>query len=710
MELLSNGWNVLLIILGFGLLIFVHELGHFLAARWAGIRCESFAIGMGPSILAFRPGVGWVLGSTDPRCVSKFGKHALDMSDDELKANGVGETEYSVRALPLGGFVRMLGQDDMNPSEVTQQARSYSRVAIWKRMIVVSAGVTANLITAIALFIIAFMVGVQFEGPVVGGVLPGSPAATAIATNAAAAGVTAPGLQVGDKILRIDDDKILTFADVQIAGAMARPGTSYDLVVERPGVTLPIEFSIEPKFVKAFGMPAFGVDPSHTTTLNSPTSTQDREEIRAQLEALGVPASVTPGSNITALDGKPVDNLGQVSDAFQASSGKPVSTQWTTADGQTVTANLNPLPSLQLLFGPRAGSGKDAKDRNFNVGLLGLVPLVQVGSVMSGSPNDGVLQPGDVILRFGSTIAPTNVTLSEIAQKHKGKKVTLQLQRGPSAVEVTATVSDEGKLNIIPARALGVNLIAHPMSELGPPLDEPGENFESAVAPLNLLPLTRIVQVADQPVHNWIDLRGALQRATAQGAQRNQDTTVALQYELPTSGHEKITRDIVVSALQAKALQDLAWEFPAPGSLFQPLNVTLHADGNPLTAAAMGFRQTGKMITMTYLTLDRIFRGSVALEQLRGPVGIVHLGSKAADRGFMWLLFFLAAISVNLAVLNFLPLPIVDGGLFLYLVYERITGRPPSVAFQNGAIAVGLCLIGSIFLFTFYQDVVRLVT
>lgn len=710
MELLSNGWNVLLIILGFGLLIFVHELGHFLAARWAGIRCESFAIGMGPSILAFRPGVGWVLGSTDPRCVSKFGKHALDMSDDELKANGVGETEYSVRALPLGGFVRMLGQDDMNPSEVTQQARSYSRVAIWKRMIVVSAGVTANLITAIALFIIAFMVGVQFEGPVVGGVLPGSPAATAIATNAAAAGVTAPGLQVGDKILRIDDDKILTFADVQIAGAMARPGTSYDLVVERPGVTLPIEFSIEPKFVKAFGMPAFGVDPSHTTTLNSPTSTQDREEIRAQLEALGVPASVTPGSNITALDGKPVDNLGQVSDAFQASSGKPVSTQWTTADGQTVTANLNPLPSLQLLFGPRAGSGKDAKDRNFNVGLLGLVPLVQVGSVMSGSPNDGVLQPGDVILRFGSTIAPTNVTLSEIAQKHKGKKVTLQLQRGPSAVEVTATVSDEGKLNIIPARALGVNLIAHPMSELGPPLDEPGENFESAVAPLNLLPLTRIVQVADQPVHNWIDLRGALQRATAQGAQRNQDTTVALQYELPTSGHEKVTRDIVVSALQAKALQDLAWEFPAPGSLFQPLNVTLHADGNPLTAAAMGFRQTGKMITMTYLTLDRIFRGSVALEQLRGPVGIVHLGSKAADRGFMWLLFFLAAISVNLAVLNFLPLPIVDGGLFLYLVYERITGRPPSVAFQNGAIAVGLCLIGSIFLFTFYQDVVRLVT
>jgi regulator of sigma E protease len=230
------------------------------------------------------------------------------------------------------------------------------------------------------------------------------------------------------------------------------------------------------------------------------------------------------------------------------------------------------------------------------------------------------------------------------------------------------------------------------------------------VAPLNLLPLTRITQVAGQSVHNWTELRAALQHATAQGAQRNQDTTVALQYELPTTGREKITRDIVVPAQQAKALQKLGWQLPMDESLFTPLNVTLHADGNPLTAAAMGFRQTGKMITMTYLTLDRIFRGSVALEQLRGPVGIVHLGSQAADRGFMWLLFFLAAISVNLAVLNFLPLPIVDGGLFLYLLYERMTGRPPSVAFQNGAIAVGLCLIGSIFLFTFYHDVVRLVT
>ena len=98
----------------------------------------------------------------------------------------------------------------------------------------------------------------------------------------------------------------------------------------------------------------------------------------------------------------------------------------------------------------------------------------------------------------------------------------------------------------------------------------------------------------------------------------------------------------------------------------------------------------------------------MSVKQLHGPVGIVHIGTKVADRGFMYLLFFLAMISVNLAVLNFLPLPIVDGGLFLFLVYEKIRGRPPSIAFQNAAALLGLALIGTLFVVTFFNDVMRL--
>ena len=122
----------------------------------------------------------------------------------------------------------------------------------------------------------------------------------------------------------------------------------------------------------------------------------------------------------------------------------------------------------------------------------------------------------------------------------------------------------------------------------------------------------------------------------------------------------------------------------------------------------MGFEQTWKMAALTYLTIDRLFRGSVGVEQLHGPVGIVHLGTRVADRGMMYLVFFLAMISVNLAVLNFLPLPIVDGGLFLFLLYEKFRGRPPSAAFQNGATLAGLLLLGGVFVVTFYNDLMRL--
>ncbi len=98
----------------------------------------------------------------------------------------------------------------------------------------------------------------------------------------------------------------------------------------------------------------------------------------------------------------------------------------------------------------------------------------------------------------------------------------------------------------------------------------------------------------------------------------------------------------------------------------------------------------------------------MGVEQLQGPLGIVHMGSKIIEGGFTYLIFFLAMISVNLAVINFLPIPIVDGGLFLFLIYEKIKGRPPSLAFQNAATIVGLCLIGTVFLVVTWNDVMRL--
>lgn len=703
MELLSNGWNILLIILGFGLLIFVHELGHFLAARWAGIRCESFAIGMGPQVLSYRSGIGLRAGSTDAATSARLEKPAIRMTKAELAAAGVGETEYSLRALPLGGFVRMLGQDDMDPTRVSTEPGSYQSTPVWKRMIVVSAGVASNLVLAVLLFVVAFMIGVRFEAPVVGEVAPGSPAATAID----AAGGPA-GLRRGDRIRSIDESAIETFADLQIAGAMARAEQPMRITVERGGGERPqtLVFTAVPTKSKASGLLSLGVDPAESNTLVEPA--RDSAAALAQLyQRAGLAqAGVVPGSTLVSIDGRAVPAWGALQDAANAAQGATLQTRWRLPSGAEVDASLRCQPEYQLLVGAEATDGK----AEACTGLLGLCPLVQVASISDGSANAGILRAGDLVLRVGDLVGPRSAAFRRAVGAAKGGTLAIEVLRGGERVMVNATVGADGMLGISLEMGWESTMLASTMDELAPAAGETGADRPSPAAALAFLPLTRVSAIAGTPVSDWPAMREALISATRAAAAGGEGATVQVEAIAPTPGAERIHGTLKLAPQDVRALQALGWQSVVGNELFAPYFTTLSADGSPLRATAMGFKQTKTMVVMTYLTLDRIFRGSVAVKELRGPVGIVHLGTHVADRGFTYLIFFLAMISVNLAVLNFLPLPIVDGGLFLYLVYERLRGRPPSVAFINGATVVGLCLLGSLFLFTFYNDVMRLFT
>jgi regulator of sigma E protease len=214
--------------------------------------------------------------------------------------------------------------------------------------------------------------------------------------------------------------------------------------------------------------------------------------------------------------------------------------------------------------------------------------------------------------------------------------------------------------------------------------------------------------VNDRQVESWLQLRETLRQTTAAASEAGDAAEIRMLIKHPTVAGKQEQVSLHLSADQVRRLHALGWDVDVPPYLFESIQVTLNAEGSPMKAISMGLAETKKLIVMTYLTIDRLFRGSVGVEQLRGPVGIIHIGAKVADRGFMYIVFFLGMISVNLAVINFLPIPIVDGGLFLFLVYEKLKGRPPSIAFQNAATLVGLCLIGTLFIVTFYNDVLRL--
>ena len=683
MELLSTGSNLLLIVLGFGLLIAVHEAGHFLAAKWAGIRVHVFAIGMGPVLVSWRRGVGARLGSTEPVVAARFGKPASLMSDSELTQHGIGETEYSLRLLPLGGFVGMLGQDDLDPAATSADPRSYQRTPVGKRMVVISAGVVMNLVLAIGLFMVAFLAGVRFEAPVVG-----------------AAGANPGGLRPGDRIVSINGSPTRTFADIQIAAAMSRPGTSLSMEVARPGTPELLEITATPQVRPGVGLRTLDVAPASDTTLLA-----DRESVRTVqelLERTGLAShGVGPGWTLVKAGDRPVVVAEDLRAAAAASGGNPIPTEWRSPDGRLVTAPLPVDPELQWMTTPARADGVKMAHR----GLLGLSPLARVERVMPRAPAHGILHDGDVLLRVGDMDGPRPGDVAGLAAPRAGETLSLRVLRGGRTLDLVTPVGSDGLIGIQLGYAEGVPLLAECIDAVAVSGRGTETSAPTPAAALELPALTRVERVADRPVSNWREIREALRAALAGGGAFPRQ--VELQVALPDGGSRTVS--LRVEEADAAAVAALAWSASLPPGAFEPLMVTLSADGNPLRAVAMGFQQTGRLVQLTYLTIDRLVRGSVAVKELRGPVGIVHAGTTVADRGLMYVVFFLAMISVNLAVLNFLPLPIVDGGMFLYLVYEKLTGRPPPPRVQGAATLAGLCLLACLFLLTFYNDVMRLV-
>ena len=127
---------------------------------------------------------------------------------------------------------------------------------------------------------------------------------------------------------------------------------------------------------------------------------------------------------------------------------------------------------------------------------------------------------------------------------------------------------------------------------------------------------------------------------------------------------------------------------------------------NPIKALWMGSKRAYSATIQTYLTIKHlIFTREVGVQNVSGPVGILRRGSQIAEGGLTNLIWFLGIISANLAVINFLPMPIVDGGLFIFLLLEKIRGEPVSIRTQVVTQLIGIALIVSIFLIVTFQDI-----
>jgi regulator of sigma E protease len=256
-------------ILVLGFLVFVHELGHYLAARHVGVRVERFSIGFPPK----------AIGKT------------------------IGETEYVLSWIPLGGYVKLYGQniDDEDPGD----PRNYAAKTKLQRLYILAAGPAMNLVAAVLLMAAVYMLGVEtpdyrFSPPNLAGVEGGSPAAQA-------------GFQAGDRILALDGTAIGSWK--QLFDSIEQEAIRHDrlrFTVRRGEATRELQADPAP-FINGRD---YGWDPVIPPVVGSFGA-----DSPAQAAGLEV------GDRIVAVGGKPILTWGEVPAAIQASQGRPLEIQ-----------------------------------------------------------------------------------------------------------------------------------------------------------------------------------------------------------------------------------------------------------------------------------------------------------------------------------------------------------------------------------------------
>ncbi len=170
----------------------------------------------------------------------------------------------------------------------------------------------------------------------------------------------------------------------------------------------------------------------------------------------------------------------------------------------------------------------------------------------------------------------------------------------------------------------------------------------------------------------------------------------------------RIYRDgkLLEEPVEVKTVLDRNWPSTDSQGLAFMLDFRLQKADGFFDAVVAGVNETGRFIKMMYLNLSSLLSGRISTKTLGGPIEIAAQTFSMAEDPFL-LILWLGMISINLAVVNFLPIPVLDGGHMVFLIYEWLRGRPPSPTVQAAATYVGLAMILSLMVFVIYLDVMR---
>jgi regulator of sigma E protease len=682
---LGQAWNIILVLAGFGAVIFVHELGHFIAAKSVGIKVEGFALGFGPTLLSFQTVDGGFQIRILPGLFHEEDGKGHYHITIPTKSTRQAETEYKINLVPLGGYVKMLGQEDAGPDKPSDDPRAFGNKKVWQRAIVVSAGVIMNIISGILVFMIVFSHGVDLEPAVIGDVAKDMPAAKA-------------GLKPGDEVIEIDGKKKIVFTDIMLASALADKKQGVEMKVKHPDGNLD-NYTIVPEMNKQLGIQGLGIRPAQSLTIGNVRETKVIEQLRQ----LGLQA----GDTITAVNGQEISRADQLNAQLypETLAPPPANVKITVArktNSGEMTEHEIEIPFLLAAQG---------EDRKIVGQILGMKPRLKVEEVTADSAKAAGLQAGDVILQIGSIQNPTLEEIYELSKSNISKPVQMVVGRQlegnwtETTLEVTpytAPVSwfkrifgDEGDPMIGFAPAFDLD---HPIiSKVNK------DAFPAGAAALSIPRGSQIVTIEDVPVANWREIIRELVKHPV-GA-------VDIGYQV---GDQAAVDIVTIDVSDKKSSEWIYFSYmpDLKGLLDLPLPTLVRQfkGENWSESLELGLDRTYVFVAQTYLMIKGMFQGTMSVKAASGPVGILSASYMIVqERPASYYFYFLAIISVCVAVFNFLPLPVLDGGLMVFLLIEKIKGSPISLRTQEIATYAGLVLILGLVLWVTVNDIGKII-
>ncbi len=581
-------------VLMFALLVLVHEAGHFLTAKALGVKCEVFSIGFGPKLLSYQ----W------------------------------GETRYQLAAIPLGGYVKITGQEESDEVD-EEEVNLFHEKPLWIRIAVVAAGPLASILFPILIYFAVFLTITEDVSSRIGEVLPGSAAAEA-------------GLQSGDVIKQIDGEPVYRWTQI-LSDVGSRAEKPITVVVDRMGQELSL--TLTPKIIEEKDQ----IGKIKKRAVIGVTNVLLESVVGARPQSPAAKAGVKLGERVTALNGQPIKYMYELNAQLDeiAQSGRPFK------------LSLTPAPSHAEKSPDAEASQSDVQARELTIipekqgdtWFVGLEAASSfIGSVEEDSPAAKAgLKAGDRLLGInGSQQATWSALVSELRSSPE------------QPIELTVERLVEKQVEI-PAPAAQDTLAPSPV-----------------------------------PVPDQAEPAPVLPKVTAR-VMEPQTVTVSVTQE----------KEEVMGQFKQKVTQYRFGAKPAVALGSMASFEYVEIDNLLVNAMQSTWREFSKVSLFILSVLAGLFQGKVPFNTLGGPIMIFDVAGTAAQQGLGTYLFVMAMISINLGLLNLLPIPVLDGGHLVFFAIEGLIRRPLNQRLKERVTMAGFALLMTFMAVVIFNDLRR---